>query len=328
MPAGTAPSGNNNNNNHELASMVSGGRTLLDYLLEKRDASHNIAVTVGVVMLAVALQWALRPMLPVLLPYITGWSAVLIVAMLCGTSYAIATLAALALFGWAITPEPSWHALVNVLAFLLFSAANIWIIHHLSATAVEQHILAREINHRSKNLLAVVQAIAGRSLDPEARGAFLARLQALSRSDSQLTASGTNEASLLNIIDAALAPFTTTHVTVSVPEGLHCCSRSGLLLGLLFHELATNSAKYGAMRADGLDASIWVEGYIEAGKLTLSWEEHDTVVVQTMGKPGFGLTLVRMVARAAGGSAQTEMREHGFWCQLSNMSLSFLKEHR
>jgi two-component sensor histidine kinase len=110
--------------------------------------------------------------------------------------------------------------------------------------------LIRELQHRSNNLLSVVQAIANGSLAgdhalPQARKAFEARLQALARANRQLTNSNWGGIRLDEIVRLELEPYAGRTTIDGVDVTLRHQDAQNLSLAL--HELATNAAKYGAL---------------------------------------------------------------------------------
>src|SRR4029078_9376859 len=114
----------------------------------------------------------------------------------------------------------------------------------------QQKVLLAEIMHRVKNTLATAQAIAGQTLlraPADERTAFTARLHALSKAHDLLTSDKWDRASLREIVGAALEPFEKERFALEGPEGWLNASMS-LQVTLTLHELATNAAKYGALR--------------------------------------------------------------------------------
>ena len=133
--------------------------------------------------------------------------------------------------------------------------------------AREKHIefLMRELSHRSKNLLAVVQAIAGQTARysdsmNEFQTRFSQRLHAMARAQDLLVARNWEGAQLVDLVRSQMAPFTedvSARIEMSGPEfDLRPDAVHSLTLAL--HELATNAAKYGALSVpDGRVAVSW-----------------------------------------------------------------------
>jgi two-component sensor histidine kinase len=148
-----------------------------------------------------------------------------------------------------------------------------------------QRTLVRELQHRSNNLLAVIQAIAHRSLDgdhtvSQARNAFEALLQALSRANRQLIKSNWSGVDLREITRLGLEPFS-GRVKIegrSAVLGPQCPQNFSLAL----HELATNAAKYGALSTpQGMVYISWTAtSEATNARLKFIWRERDGPPVQ------------------------------------------------
>ncbi|HEX5230276.1 MAG TPA: HWE histidine kinase domain-containing protein, partial [Bryobacteraceae bacterium] len=165
-------------------------------------------------------------------------------------------------------------------------------------TAEEQRrILADELAHRVKNLLATVQAIANQTLRSgrpieEARDAFTARLMALSRAQDLLTGSGWVGADLRTLVAKTSEHLAgdANRLRIEGPN-LQVSPRAALSLALTLHELATNAAKYGALSADTGRVDIsWSVGF--DGIFVLDWTESGGPLVEPPRRKGFGSRLI------------------------------------
>jgi PAS domain S-box-containing protein len=159
-------------------------------------------------------------------------------------------------------------------------------------------ILMREIQHRSQNLMAVIQAIAHMSLSDDyspaqARKAFEARLQALARANGQLSKSNWSGVNLSEIARIELEPFAdrTTVEGVTVALGAQYAQNFSLAL----HELATNAAKYGALsNGSGKVKVFWtVASDGKHKRLQFKWQEREGPLVVAPTRKGFGTTLLK-----------------------------------
>lgn len=193
--------------------------------------------------------------------------------------------------------------------------------------ANEEHrlFLMREIAHRSKNQLAIIQAIAmqtarasGSLLDFLAQ--FRGRLQGLSASHDLLLNQNWHGAPLDELVRSQIAVFVdgaSSAVSVAGPPAmLHAAAAEAV--GLAIHELATNSVKYGALSVPaGKVAVAWREvARSEAPRSwELTWQESGGPPVSEPSGSGFGTQVVkRMAAMAVQGKAELEYREGGlFW---------------
>lgn len=176
-----------------------------------------------------------------------------------------------------------------------------------------------ELRHRIKNLLAVVQAVAnqtlrsGRSVE-ESRKALNGRLSAMGEAVDMLLRTAWSEGGLRELIERALVGET-ERVEMDGPD-LVLGPDAVMALSLVFHELESNSMKYGALSsAAGRVAIGW---RVEEGRLSLAWEERDGPPCAPPLRQGFGS---RMIAKLVGGrfrgTSQTEYLADGLRWSLS-----------
>lgn len=176
-------------------------------------------------------------------------------------------------------------------------------------------LLARELNHRVKNLFAVVLAIvrmSGRDT-PEA-APVVERIS--ERIHALLTAhevtQGTSDrpvASLQNLIETTLAPYRSEKMRadLSGPD-VELPAKQVTPLGLVLHELTTNAVKYGAWAQDGLLSVDWRK---EGERLVIDWQEDCETSGEEPERKGFGSMLVVSAARQLGGSITREFAKDG-----------------
>ncbi len=182
--------------------------------------------------------------------------------------------------------------------------------HHVEEA--EQHVLQRELSHRMKNTLAMVQAIVSQSLRhaenlQQASDTIAGRLIALSHAQDILTATNWISAEVEAVVDHAVAPHRDAdgRFTIAGPPA-RMSARQSLGLSLAVHELATNAAKYGALSTDGGSVSIgWTVN--EAKDFRFVWREAGGPPVAPPVHKGFGSRLTqRIVAEYFAGRAHIE----------------------
>src|SRR5262249_26197665 len=157
----------------------------------------------------------------------------------------------------------------------------------------------REVNHRAKNMLGVVHAIARQTpaRDPEHFvERFSERIQALSANQDLLIKSEWHGVEIEDLVCAQLAPFADligSRIVVRGPT-LRLNAASAQAVGLALHELTTNAGKYGALSKDTgrLDIGWWSEGEI----FTMSWTERDGPPVSPLQRRGFGTVVMKEMA--------------------------------
>ena len=162
------------------------------------------------------------------------------------------------------------------------------------ATAENERLLTRELQHRTKNLIAVIQSIARGSFpatDPY-RDVFYARLQALAAAQDLLTKANWKGALLEDVTQRELAGFG-DRFSVSGPHlFLNPTAVQGFTLVL--HELATNAAKYGALSVpEGKISVSWsVEKKSTNSFLIFNWQERGGPPAKPPERKGFGSILL------------------------------------
>lgn len=187
-------------------------------------------------------------------------------------------------------------------------------------------LLAHELNHRVKNLFAVILAIVRMS----ARGApesqplidgISARIHALldAHEATQGRYAGDGNAAMRVLIDKVLAPYASEEhpVAVSGPD-VTLTARQATPLGLVLHELATNAVKYGAWSQDGGTIHIdWeYRGADTARELALTWRETSPNPNAPGERQGFGSMLMQSSARQLGGTVERAFGPDGLTVEM------------
>jgi signal transduction histidine kinase/DNA-binding response OmpR family regulator len=188
-------------------------------------------------------------------------------------------------------------------------------------TEITRALLLQELNHRVKNTLASVQAIAQQTVrntqgpaDFAAR--FSGRIQSLARVHSLLTDSTWRGADLRELIRDQLLQglIDGTRLRVRGP-GVHLDSQTAVHVALMLHELGTNCVKYGALSSSKGWVSIhWT---VADNILTLEWTERGGPMVSAPSKRGFGTRLIEHSAKGAGGRARMLSESEGITWTIS-----------
>jgi two-component sensor histidine kinase len=218
-------------------------------------------------------------------------------------------------------------AIVNIESFeagreRAYSADSLALeIEHRRRIERHQNLLLDELNHRVKNTLATVQAMAVQTMkgvDLNARESFLARLFALSSQHDLLTLDNWEGASLEGVVRRALRPWREDEHARFQIEGppVHLNPKRALALGMAFHELATNAAKYGALsNATGMVNVRWAI-LPNGNTLTFTWEERGGPTVIPPRHRGFGLRLIEHgMERELSGKVTLDFQPEGLTCK-------------
>jgi diguanylate cyclase len=183
----------------------------------------------------------------------------------------------------------------------------------VSASERRQRLLINELNHRVKNTLATVQSVAAQTARRSEtiqtfQESFDSRLIALSATHNALTRGGWEGASLREILHGELEPYGEERWALE-GQDVHLEPRRAISLGMVFHELATNAAKYGAL--SGPEGRVVVSWALRAGAdapafLELSWREAGGPPVRPPSRRGFGSRLIGAMEVEL--AAQVELR--------------------
>jgi len=185
----------------------------------------------------------------------------------------------------------------------------------------KEHLLMREINHRAKNMLSVVDAIAHQTAakNPEDFVArFSQRIQALSANQDLLVRNEWNGVEIEDLVYAQLALFADligSRIAAHGPN-LRLKAASAQAIGLALHELATNAGKHGALSTDTgrVDISWGTAG----NTFTMSWTERDGPPVAAPKRRGFGtIVMEAMTERSVDGTVDLDYAPSGMTWRLT-----------
>lgn len=193
----------------------------------------------------------------------------------------------------------------------------------------------RELSHRTKNLLAVVQGlarmIARRSDDlDEFEVRFRGCIQALAHSHDLLVQHDWQGATLQELLRVQLAAFggiDTKKITVRGPE-VFLTPSAMQSLGLIMHELGTNATKHGALSTpEGSVAVGWTRDPANHG-VTMVWQEQGGPPVAEPTRKGFGQVMFERIGASLDGSITTDFRPDGFVCTVTVAANNLIPEAR
>lgn len=184
-----------------------------------------------------------------------------------------------------------------------------------------QQLLMAELDHRVKNILANVAAIARlSSSNAVSIGSFAAaldgRIHAMSAAHDLLRQSSWTGVDLHELVAGALKPFRSRNDSDILIEGdkVRLTSKFAQSMALVLHELVTNAVKHGALSQRGGTVSVsWSRRLAADGdKIHFSWKERGGPPCAKPIRNGFGLTVIRSAASECGGQAEMQMAPNGF----------------
>jgi PAS domain S-box-containing protein len=185
--------------------------------------------------------------------------------------------------------------------------------------AERQNLLAREVDHRAKNALALAQSIVRLTRGENIKAYIQAvegRISALARVHTILSLSSWQGAEIGKLVDEELAPYATGDQITFRGTDIQLQPATAQTLALALHELVTNSAKYGALST--LSGRLSLHWKIEGDALELVWEETDGPLVEKPVSRGFGTrSVIASIESQLGGQAEFNWRSEGLICRLS-----------
>lgn len=176
-------------------------------------------------------------------------------------------------------------------------------------------VMAREVDHRANNLLAVMQGLLHMTkADSVAayKQALQGRISALARANSLIAESRWTNVNLSSLVAEELAAFDSDRVQID-GESIAITPAAAQGLGMMVHELSTNALKYGALSRDGGKVRVsWAVD--DAGSLMLVWEEQGGPPVAEPERAGTGSSVIAAAVRQLGAEMFREWRPAGLRC--------------
>lgn len=293
----------------------------------------------GVALLVVALATLLRMLLwGVVLeagPFTTYSLAIIIAALVCGFwPGMMATVLSVLIGAYFFVPPTFSFALFStkeawtVTMFAVVASINVALVSGLVAALLRhddrQLLLFRELQHRSQNLFAVIEAIASRTLIEgqtiaNAKEVFAGRLHALARTHSMLANNAFLGAPLKEIVAQELTSFS-DQVTVTGCD-IAVNTRAAESFALIIHELATNAVKYGALstRQGRVAIQCSIDGANGSGQFRFEWRESGGPPVSPPARKGFGSTILFEAAKQFSQDVQAKFSPEGLTYQLRSL---------
>jgi two-component sensor histidine kinase len=211
---------------------------------------------------------------------------------------------------------------IDFLMYLVSAALTISFAHYCRVVLKRLHkrnltseILARELQHRSKNVCAVLDVIVRKSLadDPDRAKKLFGRIKAMMYANELLTAPQPNLLTLKQLLLQAFTPYGEDRLEAFGPE-IFVEPEAARHLILLIHELVTNAAKYGSLSR--LSGRVLIEWQEEEETIILNWKERGGPRIDLPKKEGFGSQLAAACIKALSGTMQQDFALDGFSCSI------------
>ncbi len=278
---------------------------------------------------AALIRWAIGSFFEGVVPFATFFPAVLFAALVGGIGPGMFAAILGGIIGWWAFVDPPMAFLpltsgawVSLVAYFITSLIIVWVAEHyrkltkrLEDEEKFRQLAVEELAHRLKNKVATIQSIVSLRLreDPQTRDEILKCFGSLKATDDLIIATQGKGASIGDIISAELRPYDAARISIKGPDIL-LPPKLALTMALLFHELATNAAKYGALsRSVGRISVQWSSD----AWLNLEWRENEGPAVSVPSHHGFGTRLFLRALAQFGGKVDATFFPTGLVCKLS-----------
>src|SRR5215469_17173250 len=234
--------------------------------------------------------------------------AIVLVTLVAGPLFGVLTAAFSGVLVWYLALPPvnqfalSHADAVSLCIYVISSGIAILLVYWLRESRAQERLLRNELQHRTKNLFALVQGVANQTLRGDvpleaARATFASRLTALSRANETMGDFALDRIALDALVRSVLKSFS-DHFECRGTEA-YVDGQTARNLSLVLHELATNSAKYGALSArHGTVCISWDTG-ASGGPLNFVWHESGGPPVTPPARRGFGTKLLNTLFNRA-----------------------------
>jgi two-component sensor histidine kinase len=180
-----------------------------------------------------------------------------------------------------------------------------------------------ELDHRVKNMLAIVSAIVARTKETSSSmaqfvTAFEGRIRSMATTHELLSSRHWHGLPLAELVRRVLAPHATAGTILTEgPDDIFLSAEAGQTIAMVLHELATNAAKFGALSAEGGRVAVrW--GHLTQGRLLIRWEESGGPTVKAQARSGYGSSLIRhIIPYELGGTVDIVHAPDGVQCTLA-----------
>jgi two-component sensor histidine kinase len=301
------------------------------YGISQPSLVFSIGFAASCVVLATAARWCLSLIRPdvYFTPYLP---AVFFATAFGGSRVGIATALAGGLLGMTVNfsdASADTARLVLLLIFWAVCALTIWGVEHYRSIVADQRGIAKrlareeeyrklivdELQHRLKNKLSTIHAVLHQVLSdqPQIWRSVDGRLRALSATDDLIARVDGTGCDIKDLLLSELGPYGHVRFTLN-GNPLFLPAKLAVSLALMFHELATNAAKYGAFSSTrGLLQVSWS---VIDDRLNITWDETEGPPIGTIGKAGFGTKLLKSALGAFDGKTEIAFLKTGLHCTM------------
>jgi two-component sensor histidine kinase len=255
--------------------------------------------------------------------------AILATGLLAGIPAAIgATIASVLITFWAFMPPffefkwPSEVEQINILLNAIPYFITVYFAHLCRAvlqrfrrSELNNRVLAKELEYRGRNLFSVLEVIVQKSLadNPERASAIIGRIKSI-RYSNELLIGEPQSIGIKDLLQQEFAAYGANRVHMRGPD-FDIGPESARHLILLFHELATNAAKHGALSYP--NGQVFVDWRPNGADIALTWKECGRPSVEPPNKRGFGSQLLDTCIKSLSATRQENFGPDGYTCTLT-----------
>src|SRR5882757_9598170 len=299
--------------------------------ISQPSALFSAGFAVCCLVLATLARWGLAQIRPDVFftPY---FPAVFFATAFGGFRIGIGTALAGGVLGVAVNFSNTIADSARLALLLIFWAVcglTIWGVEHYRTIVAQQRQIAKrlireeeyrklivdELQHRLKNKTSTIHAVLHQILhnEPQVWDSIDHRLRALSATDDLIARVDGSGCDIKDLLRSELGPYGHVRFNLNGDE-LFLPAKLAVSLALIFHELATNAAKYGAFSSpQGLLQVSWT---VTDDRLNVTWDETEGPPVETVGKPGFGTKLLNSALLPFNGKAEISFLKSGVHCTM------------
>ncbi len=258
--------------------------------------------------------------------FATYYPAVLVAGLIAGLPGGLLVAFAALFTGWSfIPPYFSFFPLertqaLDLFVFLLSSGCVLLVTHSYRASLArlrrherERQLILKELEHRGRNTYAVIDAIVQKTLEdqPERANVISGRIRAIKFANDLLSQTDTHTILLKTLLRHEFVPYGEARFQARGAD-VELAPDTARHLALVFHELVTNAAKYGAL--SNPDGRVLISWKKDDGAVSLDWREEDGPPVSPPKEHGFGSRIVTQSLRSVSGSIVPTFAPEGLHC--------------
>jgi PAS domain S-box-containing protein len=196
----------------------------------------------------------------------------------------------------------------------------------------QQRVLVSELDHRVKNVLATVSAVAAQTLDASPSmehfvAALDGRIRSMAATHELLSQRHWEGILLVELIQREFSPYANGNNTKLDGPEVMLTADAGQAMAMVFHELVTNAAKHGALSARKGSVSVgwhWLPNGKAHDRLVIEWQEAGGPVVDAPSKSGYGTSVIReLIPHELGGSVEFVLTADGARCKFEIPTAAF-----